>query len=194
MKKDALRLTRREALAWAGAVALPLSFARLCAQTAPASASAPAGASGADAASAGLPPDLVNLDPFMQWLAREHPPRMSFLDPKWKSLEAWKAAARPLFREHLSYEPEPVPLGAERVAREEREGFSVESVRIKATGNYDIPAWVLIPRRPGGRCPAVVAMHDHSGRFVWGHEKVLSSLGEPDFLTEFRNGHYGRPY
>src|SRR5262245_20194377 len=100
-------LTRREALAWAGVLALPLSFGRSFAQSAPASASASAGASGADTAAAGLGPDLVNLDPFMQWLAREQPPRLSFLDPKWKSLEAWKAAARPLFRQHLSYDPEP---------------------------------------------------------------------------------------
>lgn len=130
----------------------------------------------------------------MEWIAREHAPRLSFLDDKWSSLETWKQAARPVFRQHLSYDPRPLPLTGEVVRREVRDGFTVEVVNISATPAYSIPARILIPTKRTGRLPAVVAMHCHSGRYTWGHEKVLSSPGDSPTLTEFRNGAYGRPW
>jgi dienelactone hydrolase len=39
-----------------------------------------------------------------------------------------------------------------------------------------------------------MALHCHSGQYVWGHEKVLSAPGEPDVLTAFRQRTYGRPW
>ena len=80
------------------------------------------------------------------------------------------------------------------VRREERDGFSVEVVRIHATEAYSIPARVLVPAGKAGRRPAVLALHCHSGRYTWGHEKVLSAPGEPAFLTTFRDGTYARPW
>lgn len=131
----------------------------------------------------------------MEWIAREHGPRLSFLDPSWQDLTAWKAAARPVFRQHLNYDPQPLPLAADLVRREEREGFTLEVINLHATAAYTIPARVLIPtKRDGKKLPAVVALHCHSGRYTWGHEKILSSPTDSDALVEFRNGTYGRPW
>lgn len=141
-----------------------------------------------------LVPDLVNLHPLLENIAREHAPRMSFLDARWSSLEDWKVAAREVLLDRLGYQPAALPLGAELVRREERDGFSVEVVRIQATGAYSIPARVLVPAGKAGRRPAVLALHCHSGRYTWGHEKVLSAPGEPAFLTTFREGTYARPW
>ncbi|MBI5689515.1 MAG: prolyl oligopeptidase family serine peptidase [Verrucomicrobia bacterium] len=139
-------------------------------------------------------PDLPNFHPFMEWLARQNSPRLSFLDPRWTSLPEWQAAARPVLRERLSYQPAARPLGADLVSREEREGFSIETVRIHATDAYSIPARVLVPGGRRGRLPAVLALHCHSGRYTWGHEKLISRPGEPAYLTLFRNGTYERPW
>ena len=139
-------------------------------------------------------PDLVNLHPLLETMAREHAPRMSFLDARWSSLEDWKSAAREVLLARLGYQPAARPLGAERVRREERDGFSVEVVRIQATEAYSIPARVLVPAGKAGRRPAVLALHCPSGRYTWGHEKVLSAPGEPAFLTTFREGTYARPW
>jgi hypothetical protein len=57
-----------------------------------------------------------------------------------------------------------------------------------------IPARVLVPDGPPRRRPAVLALHCHSGRYTWGHEKLLSHPGEPEHLTRFREGTYGRPW
>ncbi|MBI3681984.1 MAG: hypothetical protein HY235_16500 [Acidobacteria bacterium] len=138
-------------------------------------------------------PDLANLYELMDWISRENKPNLSFLDPKWKALEDWKRVARPVFRRHLCYDPKPATLPAELVGREEREGFTIETVKIRGAA-YDIPARVLVPAGRKGRVPGIVALHCHSGRYVWGHEKILSHPQEHPALTEFRNRAYGRPY
>ena len=178
-------LTRRQALGLLGALALPLD--QLLAESA-AAAAAPTAPPGPP------PPDLANLHDLMAWIARENAPRLSFLDARWTSLDAWKQAARPVFRRHLSYNPPPAPLAAELVRREERDGFTLEVVKIRATAAYDIPARVLIPANRRGRLPAVVALHCHGGAYVWGHEKVLAAPDDSAPLLEYRDRLYGRTY
>jgi dienelactone hydrolase len=181
-------LTRRQAIGLLGALALPLEGLLSAVK----GASVPAPAPAANLVGP-VPPDLANVHETMAWLARENTPRLSFLDSQWTSLDAWKAAARPVFRRHLSYDPKPAAPGAELVRREERDGFTIEVVKIRATAAYDIPARVLIPAKRSGRLPAVVAMHCHSGRYTWGHEKILSYPGESPALAEIRNRD-GRPW
>lgn len=180
------RITRRQALATLGAVSLPLE--RLLAQTP--SPAAPVSTS----PSSPFPADLPNFNPLFEWLARENAPGLSFLDARWRSLNDWKAAARSVLRDRLGYAPAALPIGADFVRREERDGFTVEVVNIHATSAYSIPARVLVPQGRRGRLPAVLALHCHSGRYTWGHEKVLSAPDEPAVVTEFRNGTYGRPW
>ncbi len=188
-------LTRRQALGWlGGAFALPLAGAD--------AASSPTSTLIAVSTPTPLPPppalpDLPNFHPMMEWLAREQAPRLSFLEARWATgdLETWKTAARAVLRERLAYDPKPLPLTAELVRREERDGYTVEVITLAATAAYSIPARVLVPKAAAsGRRPAVLALHCHSGRYTWGHEKVLSSPDEPEFLGEFRRGTYGRPW
>lgn len=167
-------MRRREVLALPGALGLPL----------------PAGAVQTEFAN----PDLANLHPLMEWLEQENRPRMSFLQARWRSLEAWKREARPLFRQYLRYDPPAEPLGAESLRREEREDFTLETLSISATKAYRIPARLLLPKGRKGKLPGVLALHCHSGRYVWGHEKVLSSPDDSPPLLEFRKRAYGRPW
>ena len=105
-----------------------------------------------------------------------------------------KKSARPLFHRLLSYNPKPAPLAATLTGKEERDGFTLESVSIRATAAYDIPAWVLLPHQPKGRVPGVVAIHCHGGSYVWGHEKILSDPADPNAARKYRERAYGRPY
>ena len=193
-------ITRRQALGYLGAFALP--WDDLVAQTAtpPASAASPTPAAGAGAPAPfvpldpNTPADLANFHPLFDQFARDHAPRLSFLDPRFQSLEAWKQIARPAFRDCLGYFPKALPLAADFVSREARDGYTLEVVKIHATPAYHIPARVLIPSNRPGRLPAVLALHCHSGRYTWGHEKVLSHPGESPTLTDFRTGRDGRPW
>lgn len=182
------RITRRQALTTLGALSLPLE--RLLAQSSPPPVSTPP----PPASLADLAPDLPNFHPMMEWLARENTPKLSFLDRKWKSLDVWKAAARPVLQDRLGYAPTALPLKADLIRREDRDGFTLEVVHLSATSAYHIPARVLIPKARRGKLPAVLALHCHSGKYTWGHEKVLSAPDEPALVTEFRNGTYGRPW
>jgi dienelactone hydrolase len=177
-------LTRRQALGALGALALP--WDRLLGQNAASQAGR--------AASGPLPPDLANLHPIMEGIARERRLPLSFLDAQWRNLDPWKKSARAEFRRCLSYDPKPEPLGADLVRREERDGFSIEVVNIRATSTYHIPARVLVPAKRTGRLPAVVGIHCHSGRYTWGHEKIISAPNDSAALIEMRNGTYGRPW
>ncbi len=139
-------------------------------------------------------PDLANLHPLLTGLMRAHPPRLSYLDPRWERLADWQAAARPALLARLGAPPAPARVEAELLRREPRDGFTLEVLRLHAPPAPPIPAWVLVPDGPPRRRPAVHALHCHSGRYTWGHEKLVSHPGEPDHLTRFREGTYGRPW
>ena len=42
------------------------------------------------------------------------------------------------------------------------------------------------PRRPTGPLPAVVALHDHGGFYLWGKEKLVETDDEHPVLTDFK--------
>ena len=138
--------------------------------------------------------DLGNIFDTIERLRGSEPPAGSFLDHKWKSLEEWKSASRPLFQRLLAYSPQPEPLKPVALGAEERDGLRIERFRLPATRAYDIPLWVVSPAKLRGRGPGIVASHRHSGLYVWGHEKILSSTGEGQPVQEFRQRAYGRPY
>lgn len=176
-------ITRRQALGALAALALPVDIS-LSASDSPAleSAATPAQEDG---------PDLGNLWDTVDWIARERAPSLSFLDDRWTSLDEWKSIARPAFHRHLAFDPAPSPVRGETVRVEERDGFSVEHVRIHASPAYDIPARVLLPSRARGRLPAVVALHCHGGQYAWGAAKLVSNPDESAVLREYRERLYG---
>jgi len=139
-------------------------------------------------------PDLGNLYEVIAGLRCDQGPALSVLDSKWKSLDAWKKAARPVLQNLLHYNPKAEPVSARTLNVEERDGFRIETVTIKGPAAYDVPAWVLSPAGPRRRRPGIVAIHCHSGRYVWGHEKIVSHPDDSDALKAFRERAYGRPY
>lgn len=140
-------------------------------------------------------PDLANLFPQLEANSRAQARQLGFLHPQWKRLELWKKQARPELLRILRYQPAAEPLSASIHATEQRSGFRVQRLHITATRQHKIPAWLLLPDRQRPGKPGLIAIHCHSGRYVWGHEKILSTPGEPDFVGEFRKGAYGgRPY
>jgi dienelactone hydrolase len=177
-------LTRRQAIGALGALALPIPLRR----------ELPGWAASETQPTAQAGPDLGNLYGVVEWISRENAPALSFLEPRWSSLEAWKEQARPALHRHLSFDPEPAAVQSEVVAREERGSFRIETVRIRATPAYEIAAHVLVPPRRRGRLPAVVALHCHGGQYQWGSRKLISSPDDPPVLVEYRNTLYGRPY
>lgn len=93
------------------------------------------------------PSDVGNLFPTLDWVSRQNKRQLSFLAPDWKSLADWKTAARPAFLQLLSYRPAVAPMTSDVLKRETRDGFSLETVRLRVAPAYDIPLRLLIPEK-----------------------------------------------
>lgn len=138
-------------------------------------------------------PDLGEFHPYFEEISASQKRELSFLDGRWRKLEAWKKEVRPEFLRLLRYAPAPVPLSAKTGGVEQRQGFRVERLEISATPRHSIPARILIPEPLRGKRPGIIAIHCHSGRYVWGHEKILTAPGDTADLVEFRRQIYGNP-
>lgn len=182
--QHSIAITRRE---WMTAAAVPPVLG------APSGPGLPRLAAAAQSSLTEMPvPDLVNIFPFIDHIAEANAPQLSFLNSRWKDLDEWKQRARPVFLQHLFYDPKP-SIKAETQGTEERDDLVIERVVIHC-GTHDIPARVLKPAGARGRLPGVLALHDHSGRYVWGIEKLVSSPQDHPALVKFRENAYGRPY
>jgi len=54
-----------------------------------------------------------------------------------------------------------------------------------------VPAFVLVPKHAPKRAPAIVALHDHGGFYLWGKEKIVALPDENPVLADFRRQYYG---
>ena len=136
-------------------------------------------------------PDIGSLYPFVksQAVAGEFP--LSFLQEEFSDLRAWKAKARAKVLELLHYAPPPCDPRAEVVERVDRGDYVEERVLFNTTPDVRVPAFVLVPKKAKGPAPALVALHDHGGFYVWGKEKLVELPGEHPALTDFKRQLYG---
>jgi dienelactone hydrolase len=120
---------------------------------------------------------------------------LSFLQPRFDDVEAWKRRARAQVRELLHYDPPHCPPNAEIVERVDCGEYIREKLYFNTTPDIRVPAYLLLPKGGPARHPAVVALHDHGGFYVWGKEKVIATDDENPVLTEFKKTCYaGRSF
>jgi len=149
---------------------------------------------GADLTSAPATPtgsDVGSLFPFIQSQAVTGEFPLSFLNPRFRSLRSWKKTARGKLLELLHYAPAPSNPDAEMVEREDCGDYFREKVLFNTAPGVRVPAYVLIPKNAPKPAPAVVALHDHGGFYLWGKEKIVALPDENGALPEFRQRYYG---
>ena len=116
---------------------------------------------------------------------------LSFLNPHFHSVRAWKKQARGKLLELLHYAPAQVEPKPEMVERQDCGDYFREKVRFNTTPDVRAPAFVLVPKNIPKRAPAIVALHDHGGFYLWGKEKIVGIDGENPALADFRRQYYG---
>ena len=175
--------TRRDVLKWVAAGAAG----------APAVAAAPQATAAAQPASRTEPTgsDVGSLYPFIQSQAvkREFP--LSFLRDEFRDVRGWKRRARGKLLELLHYAPEKVAPRAEVVETVDRGDYVQEKVYFNTTPDLRVPAYVLIPKRGRRPMPALVALHDHGGFYLWGKEKLVEQPDEHPVMADFKRQYYG---
>ncbi len=135
--------------------------------------------------------DVGSLFPFIQSQAVKGEFPLSFLNPRFRSLRTWKKAARGKLLELLHYAPPACDPAAETVERVDCGDYVREKVWFNTTPDLRVPAFVLVPKNVSRPAPAIVALHDHGGFYLWGKEKIVALPDENAVLTDFRRESYG---
>jgi dienelactone hydrolase len=136
-------------------------------------------------------PDVGTLFPFIEKQAVHGQFPLSFLQPSAAPLDTWKPATRARVLSLLHYAPPPCDPAAETLERVDCGDYVRERVAFNTTPDVRVPAFVLVPKGRQGRLPAIVALHDHGGFYLWGKEKLVAIDGEHPVLAGFRTRSYG---
>jgi len=157
--------------------------------------SLPGSAEGSAQAAQAVPPpagdsDIGSLYPFVQSQAVKGEFPLSFLQPRFTDVPAWKREARGRLLDLLHYAPAPCEPRAETLERVDRGDYFQERVEFNTTPDIRVPAFVLIPKRARFPAPGIVALHDHGGFYFWGKEKLVEQDDEHPVLTDFKRQYY----
>jgi dienelactone hydrolase len=118
-------------------------------------------------------------------------PRLTFLDDRFTDPRKWCEEARRVLLGGLHYDPPACEPRPEVVDRAEVDGIVREKVIINTTPDVRVPAHVLVPRGLQRPAPALVALHDHGGFYLWGKEKLVRVEPEHPELAAFKATYYG---
>ncbi len=139
---------------------------------------------------AGDSPHIGNLYPFVQKQADRSSLELSFLQSRFKNLQAWQKVARARVFDRLCYSPSPVAPAPTVIRRTDRDDYIEEYLTFQTTPDIRVPAFVLIPKNVSLPAPGLVVLHCHGGAYVWGKEKVVAVEHEHPALSEFKQGLY----
>lgn len=115
---------------------------------------------------------------------------LSFLDPRFSSVEEWRAQALPHL-ENCLQRPRELKLDSTiRGEIHDLEYCTQEEWSLHTTGGTRIPASVFIPKGKDGPYPAIIALHSMGGMRVFGREKLFPSPRDSEYLRDYRQVNY----
>jgi dienelactone hydrolase len=135
--------------------------------------------------------DVGSLFPFIDSQAVKSDFSLSFLNPKFTSYKVWKQQARGKLLDLLHYSPGPCNPKPQTVERTDKGNYIRERIYFNTTPDIRVPAYLLIPKQTKLPAPAIIALHDHGGFYLWGKEKLVETESEHPVLTEFKTQYYG---
>lgn len=121
------------------------------------------------------------LGAYGDWAAQmvADPPRMSFRQPMFQDLAAWRSVARARYRELLAGPPEsatPAPIVQHKL---EFEGLAIEHLQWQLPYGPPTEALLLKPANSRGKLPGVIGLHDHGGNKYFGLRKITRMSKDP---------------
>ena len=129
-----------------------------------------------------------------EWAAQAmpDPARLSFRQPMFSNLEAWRAVARARYREALlgpGGAATPVPVVEHQL---EFDGLSIEHLRWQLPYGPPTEALVLKPAGSSGKLPGIVGLHDHGGNKYFGLRKITRMSKDPHpAMVRHQEQYYG---
>ncbi|MCS1410140.1 MAG: hypothetical protein M2R45_03329 [Verrucomicrobia subdivision 3 bacterium] len=135
--------------------------------------------------------DVGTLWPFIEKLAARSYFPLAFTQPQFRTLKHWKQVARMKVLDLLQYTPPKWSTQGQTIKTTDRGDYVLEKVQFNTSPYFRVPAYVLVPKDAARRqTPAVIALHDHSGFYLWGKEKLVEDEDESPVLREFKQRYY----
>lgn len=130
--------------------------------------------------------------PWAAEIAGQGPARLSFRNPQFSDLAAWRELARQRVRDRL-LQPPVGPVADVRVDQQlVYDGLHVERLSWQLPYGPRTEAVLLKPAGVRGRLPAVLGLHDHGGNKFFGHPKITRIQDEQHpVMAEHQAEYYG---
>ena len=121
------------------------------------------------------------LGAYGDWAAQtmQDPPRLSFRQPMFTNVDAWRPVARARYRELLLGPGGAATPVASVQHKLEFDGLAIEHVQWQLPYGPPTEALVLKPAGARGKLPAVVGLHDHGGNKYFGLRKITRISKDP---------------
>jgi len=148
----------------------------------------------------GLPQTVVpenmlgEYGPWAKKMLGDGPAKLSFLRDEFSraGIGAWREKARARLLDCMAMPDSGGIPKAEVMNRVEFEGLSIEHLRWQLPYGPPTEAMFLKPAGAKGRLPAILALHDHSGKKYFGHRKISRSSSEVDpLIRQHVDDNYG---
>ena len=148
----------------------------------------------------GLPQTVVpenmlgEYGPWAKKMMGDGPAKLSFLRDEFSraGIGAWREKARARLLDCMAMPDSGGIPKAEVMNRVEFEGLSIEHLRWQLPYGPPTEAMFLKPAGAKGRLPAILALHDHSGKKYFGHRKISRSSSEADpLIRQHVDDNYG---
>jgi dienelactone hydrolase len=115
--------------------------------------------------------------PWAASLVPDGPARLSFRNPKFQDLDAWRREAKAAVLERMmSPDSGPKPR-VELQHAFEHDGLAIEHIQWRLPYGPPTEAYVLKPANAKGKSPGVLALHDHGGNKYFGARKIVRLPG-----------------
>lgn len=121
------------------------------------------------------------LGAYGEWAAHSvpDPPRLSFRQPMFRAVDAWRGVARARFRELLAQPAPPAVPVAMTQHQLEFDGLHMEHLQWQLPFGPPTEALFLKPAGARGKLPAVLGLHDHGGNKYFGVRKITRMSNDP---------------
>ena len=142
--------------------------------------------------------DYGSLEPLIRAIRDRRP--LDLNAEQWRAahpggtFDQWRDAARQCLLDGLHYDPGPLDLRAETLARETRDGFVLETVAFNTTPWTRVEGYFLLPTGVAYPVPGLVVFHAWGGPMLFGKTRVVDSGRDHPLLREHRDKVYSGRY
>lgn len=134
------------------------------------------------------------LGAYGDWAAQQlqDPPRLSFRQPMFSDLSAWRAVARTRYRELLFLPAAPQTPVVSVTHELEYDGLAIQQLKWQMPYGPATEALFLKPAAATGKLPGIVGLHDHGGNKYFGLRKITQITKDPHpLMVAHRERYYG---